>query len=149
MPVTTRSQATLEREATSTNMEGRFAKMEECRRKLITDMEAIQRKNDVLRQRNAGLRRALGQARPSNLRIPPERHVECHLMLRGLMGKHKEMAKRMGGSSSVDQLLSSTNIPYSIEVMAITLRPKFRTPQIKMHNRFKDLAKHLEISRPT
>lgn len=54
------------------------------------------------------------------------------------------MAKRMGGSSFVDQLLTSTDLPYSAEVMATSLPPKFKVAQMEMYDRSKDPLEHLE-----
>lgn len=65
--------------------------------------------------------------------------------LSSLMGKYEDMTKRIEGSSSVDQLLSTTNLPYNAEVMVVPLPPKFRTPQIEMYNGSKDPAKHLKM----
>lgn len=46
----------------------------------------------------------------------PLKDNECKRMsdeLRSLMRKHEEMEKRIGRSSSMDQLLSKTDLPYS------------------------------------
>lgn len=48
--------------------------------------------------------------------------------LHDLMGKYEEKAKRMGASSLVDQMLTSTKLPYGAEVMALPLLPKFKVP---------------------
>lgn len=54
------------------------------------------------------------------------------------------MAKRMGTSSSVDQLLTSTNLPYSAEVMVVPLPIKFKAPQMEAYDKFKDPLEHLK-----
>lgn len=54
------------------------------------------------------------------------------------MGKHEEMSKKVGTSSSIDQMLTSKNLPYSVEVMGMPLPPKFRVPQIYLYNISKD-----------
>lgn len=64
--------------------------------------------------------------------------------LHDLMGKYKEMVKKVGTSSSVDQMLTGTNLPYSMEVMAMPLPPKFRVPHIDLYNGSKDPLEHLD-----
>lgn len=60
------------------------------------------------------------------------------------MNKYEEMAKMIRGSSSVDQLLSSMDLPNCAEVMVIPLSPKFKAPQIEIYDGSKDPSKHLE-----
>lgn len=55
------------------------------------------------------------------------------------MDKYKEMFKKIRASSLVDQLLSSTDLPYSVEVMEMLLPPKFKVLQIEMYDKSKDL----------
>ncbi|XP_042939467.1 uncharacterized protein LOC122274497 [Carya illinoinensis] len=50
----------------------------------------------------------------------------------------------MGGSSSVESLLHQTDLPYSAQIMAVLLPPKFKVPQIDMYDRSKDPVDHLE-----
>ncbi|XP_040992588.1 uncharacterized protein LOC121239400 [Juglans microcarpa x Juglans regia] len=54
------------------------------------------------------------------------------------------MAKRMGGSSSVEQLLTRTDLPYREEVMVVPLPPKFKVPQIDLYDGSKDPVDHLK-----
>lgn len=61
------------------------------------------------------------------------------------MDKYKEMTKRTGASSSIDQLLTSTDLPYSTEVMAAPLPSEFRVPKMDMYDRSKDPLEHFEI----
>lgn len=42
-------------------------------------------------------------------------------------------------------MLSSTNLPYSAEVMVVPLPSKFKASQMEMYDGFKDSTKHLEI----
>lgn len=49
-----------------------------------------------------------------------------HDELRSLVDKYEEMSRKIGGSSSVEQLLNQTDLSYSDEVMAIQLLPKFK-----------------------
>lgn len=44
------------------------------------------------------------------------------------------MAKKMGTSSSVDHLLTSTDLLYNAEVMVVALPPKFRVPPMEMYD---------------
>lgn len=41
-------------------------------------------------------------------------------------------------------MLSSMDLPYSVEVMAVPLPPKFKAPQMEMYDCSKDMADHLE-----
>lgn len=45
--------------------------------------------------------------------------------LRNLKGKYEEMAWKMGNSTSVDQLLGRSSLPYNAGVMEVSLLPKF------------------------
>lgn len=60
------------------------------------------------------------------------------------MGKYEEMAKKLGASSLVDQLLSSKDLPYIAEVMAVLLSLKFKVVQIEMYEGSKDPVEHLK-----
>ncbi|XP_040994330.1 uncharacterized protein LOC121240871 [Juglans microcarpa x Juglans regia] len=62
--------------------------------------------------------------------------------LRNLMDKYEEMTKKVRASCSVDQILTSTNLPYSAEVIAMPLPPKFRVPQINLYNGAEDPLEH-------
>lgn len=54
-----------------------------------------------------------------------------------------EMTKKVGASSLVDQIITSTNLLYSAEVMAMPLPPKFRIPQIDLYDGSWDLLEYL------
>lgn len=56
---------------------------------------------------------------------------KLHDELCGLNDKYEEMARKMEGSSSIDQLLNFTYLPYNTKVMAVSLPPKFKVPQIE------------------
>lgn len=58
--------------------------------------------------------------------------------LHNLIDKYEEMARKMGASSSMDQLLTSTDLPYNAKVMAMPLPPKFRVAQMDMFDRSRD-----------
>lgn len=67
-----------------------------------------------------------------------EERRQMHHELQGLMDKYEDMVKRMRGSSLVDQLLTSTDLPYSMEVMAALLPLKFKVSQMEMYDGSKD-----------
>lgn len=73
-----------------------------------------------------------------------EERRKMHQELHSLMKKYEEMAKKMGASLSVDQLLTSTDLPYNAEVMAAPLPPKFKVTQMEMYDGSKDPLEHLE-----
>lgn len=53
---------------------------------------------------------------------------QMHHDLRELVDKYVKMAKRMGASSLLAQLLTSTDLSYNANVMATPLPPKFKVP---------------------
>lgn len=65
------------------------------------------------------------------------------------MDKYEEMARRIGSSSPVDKLLTSTNLSYSTEIMVMPLLPKFKVPQVKIYDWSKDPIEHLRHLRLT
>lgn len=67
-----------------------------------------------------------------------------HDELRNLVDKYEEMAKKMGGSSLVEQLFNCTDQPYSAEVMAIPLPSKLKVLQIEMYDGSRDPVDHLK-----
>lgn len=72
-----------------------------------------------------------------------EKKRMCH-RLHSLMNKYEEIARKKGVSSSINQLLNSSDLPYSLKVIAMLLPPKFKVPQMKMYNGSKDSVYHLE-----
>lgn len=56
------------------------------------------------------------------------------LEFRILMNKYKMMAKKVGALYSVDQMLTSMNLPYSTKVMVMPLPPKFKVSQINLYD---------------
>lgn len=60
------------------------------------------------------------------------------------MKKYEEMVKRIGASLFVDQLLTSMDLLYNLEIMVMPLSPKFKVPQVEMYKGFKDPVEHLE-----
>lgn len=64
--------------------------------------------------------------------------------MRSLIDKYEKMTKRIEASLSVNNLLTSTNLPSSEEVMAVLWPPKFRVPYMEMYNKSKDPLEQLE-----
>lgn len=54
------------------------------------------------------------------------------------------MEKQLGGSSSVQNLLSQMDLPYIERITVSPLPPKFKMPQMDMYEGSKDLIDHLE-----
>lgn len=53
------------------------------------------------------------------------------------------MARKIGASSSVNNLLNNTDLAYSIEIMMVLLSQKFKVPQIELYDRSKNLVEYL------
>lgn len=123
MPNTMRSQATTDQETISTDMEAQIVEMEEKLKKVMTTMESHRRENEDLKHRNAKLSEPMTLSQGEQ----PKREAQSaggmnrdelekkrlHDELRNLVDKYGNMAKKMGGSSSVEQLLNRTDLPYS------------------------------------
>lgn len=69
---------------------------------------------------------------------------KLHDELRSLVDKYEEIAKKMEGSSSVEQLLNHADLPYTAEVMVVPFPPKFKVSQIEMYDGSRDPIDHLE-----
>lgn len=54
------------------------------------------------------------------------------------------MTKKIKTSPLIDQLLTNTNLPHTIEIMAIPLLLKFKVLVIDMYDGSKDLAEEKE-----
>ncbi|XP_035546600.1 uncharacterized protein LOC108993896 [Juglans regia] len=57
---------------------------------------------------------------------------------------NEEMEKKTDTSSTVDQLLVSSNLPYSEEILAMPFPPKFKVPQMEAYDGSKDPLEHLD-----
>lgn len=68
-----------------------------------------------------------------------------HNNLHNLMGKYKEMTRRIGSSSLVEHLLSTMYLFYSADIKMAPLLPKFNVPQFELYNRSRDLVEHLKM----
>lgn len=73
-----------------------------------------------------------------------EEAKKMHHYLRSLLDKYEEMVRRIGALSLVDQLLTSMNLPYSVETMVVPLPQKFKVTAMEMYNSTKDPVEHLE-----
>lgn len=67
-----------------------------------------------------------------------------HHDLHSLMDKYKEMLKKIGTSSSINQLLTSTNLSHSAEIKVVPLPPKLNILAINIYKWSKDPVEHLE-----
>lgn len=102
------------------NMEGILVEVEDILKKVIVELEALQRKNEALKRRNVMSRE---DPRPSQddreeeesqstckpLNNEDEKNKNMYHDLRNLMDKYEEMAQKIGTSSLVDQLLISAD----------------------------------------
>lgn len=133
------SQAIHDQEATLRNLEGRFTEMEEWMKRITLEMENLQKANEALKRRSEGSRE---DATPSQNEHAESRNARgvnddegkrrtMHHELRSLIDKYEEITQRIGALSLVDQLLNSNGLPYSAEVMAAPLSPKFKAPQME------------------
>lgn len=154
MPTTTRSQATGDQEATSMNMESRIAELEDQLKRVTSELEALQLENEVLKRKDGASEEDVVPSQVGRMESesqstgrPPhgvEETKKMHQNLRSLMDKYKDMERRIGAYSLVDQLLTSTNLLYSVEIMAIPLPPKFNVLMIEMYDGTKDPVEHLK-----
>lgn len=133
-------------------MEARFAKMEQLVKTLTAQVEKLQKENEALlvdanklpedtkpSHNKQGESRGVG-----GMDVDNEEKKKMQYELRDLMGKYEEMAKRVGASSLVDQMLTGTNLPYSRELMAMPPPPKFKVSQIDLYDGSKDPFEHLD-----
>lgn len=58
-------------------------------------------------------------------------HEELHI----IVDKYEEIAKQIGKSSIVMQLLNQTYLSYIHDIIVIQLLPKFKVSQVKIYNR--------------
>lgn len=67
-----------------------------------------------------------------------------HLKLHELRDKYAKMIRWIGTMSTVDQLLTSTDLPYNIEVMAVPLPLRFKVSQIDVYDGSRHPLEQLE-----
>lgn len=73
-----------------------------------------------------------------------EEKRKMHDNLHNLMVKYEKMAKRIRSSSSIDDLLNTTNLPCSADIMIAPLSLKFKVPQIEPYDGYGDPIEQLE-----
>lgn len=62
------------------------------------------------------------------------------------MDKYVKMAWKIGASSFIDQLVTSTNLQYSVEILAMPMLSKFKIPQVKMYDRSDQASRNVQSS---
>ncbi|XP_035545937.1 uncharacterized protein LOC118348424 [Juglans regia] len=82
---------------------------------------------------------SVGKGYQENEEVKKLHHNVC-----SLIGKYEELAKKIGTSSSVDQLLFSTNLPFSAKIMTMPLTGKFKVPSMDLYDGSKDPVEHFE-----
>lgn len=65
------------------------------------------------------------------------------------MERYAEMAKKMGVSSFMDQLLTGTDLPYRVEIMAAPLLAMFKVLQMEMYDVSRILLNIWRCLKPT
>lgn len=118
---------------------------------VMETMEDLRRENEELKCHNTELSKATllshneqleGEAQSTGGTNVEE--LEKKRLHNNLVNKNEEMAKKMWGSSSLEQLLNCMDLHYSAEVMVEPLLPKFKILQIEMYDRSQDPVDHLE-----
>lgn len=144
-------------ETTSANMEARIAKMEQLIGKMTTKVGVLLEENKAIKD---NIQEPVHDEEPSASEHHGSRHIDrgdnehedrknMQDKLRNLKGKYKEMARKMGNSSPEDQLLLSTDQPYSAEVIAVPLLPKFQVPPWRCTTGFGTHSSISKLSRHT
>lgn len=119
-------------------MEEKIAEMKEMIKKLSTEVDSLHKENETLKSWNGPSgedaipsdanrvemeANSAGKGHQENVEAKKLHHDVC-----SLMDKYEEMAKKIGMSSSVDQLLSNTNLPFSMGILTMSLPAKFKVP---------------------
>lgn len=111
-------------------MKARLVEMEETIKKLTEETGTLCQENVALRQTNEHVDSGRD---PASVAVDEERH-KMHLELQELGDKYAEIIIWVGAPPTVDQLLVSTDLPYSIGVMVVPLLPKFKLPQMELEH---------------
>lgn len=141
-------------------MEERFIEIEEKLKKMTLEIEALQRENGAIKWRDAGFEGGASQDYSKQLDKESQSEVGSTLSdqeekkrindnLRDLMDKYEKMAKWVGMSSSVNNLLSGANLPYGTDIMVAPLSLKFKALHIDLYDDSKFPIELLETLRPT
>lgn len=70
--------------------------------------------------------------------------MKNHYKLHNLAKKYKEVVKRIGGSTSVDRLISGIDLPYNVRVMIVTMPPWLKVSPKDVYNGVTDSVEYLE-----
>ncbi|XP_040996195.1 uncharacterized protein LOC121242392 [Juglans microcarpa x Juglans regia] len=137
-------------------MEERLVEMEEIMKRLTTEVDSLRKENEALKSRNgpSGEDATRNQVDRVDMEAnsagvgkghqEDEETKRLHHDVCSLMDKYEEMAKKIGTSSSVHQLLSNTNLSFSAEIMAMPLPPKFKISLVDLYDGSKDPVEYLE-----
>lgn len=116
--------------------------------------EDLQRENEELKRQNIELSEATlsihqeqGEWEAQSNEGTNAEELEkkrLHDELCSLVDKYEKMAQKMEGSSSFEQLLNHTNLPYSVEVKVVPLPLKLAASKIDMCDGSQDPVDHLE-----
>lgn len=118
-------------------MEARLVEMEDMIKKLTTKVRSLQQENEVLLRANGKFMEDVGPSQNEHaesqnaVRVDAveEERRQMHHELRELVDKYAKMTKKMDTSSSLNQLLTSTDLPYNVEVIVALLPLKFKVPR--------------------
>lgn len=124
-------------------MEARLNEQTEVIQKLMADIEALRQENATL-QRDKEEDEAAQHSHDSEAHPPPNTTGASEELRRVNMQIQIEVAKQMGQPSTVDQLLTNAELPYSAAIMAVPIPPRFKIPQIEAYDGSKDPLEHLE-----
>lgn len=150
--MTTHSQTTQGLETLLEDVEACLAKIKQLVKTLMRQVETLQRENEALRVDTTKLPEdtkpnhdrqaqswAVGEVDTNN-----EDKKRMQHEFQDLVDKYKMMAKKVGALSLVDHMLTSTNLPYNVEVMVMPLPLKFRVAQIELYDGSNDRLEHLD-----
>ncbi|KAF5481765.1 hypothetical protein F2P56_002393 [Juglans regia] len=123
--------------------------------KLTEKVQTLLKENEELRkprqERDGGVKSTDSEhAGSQNMQAGPnkdKKQKNIQDKLRNLKGKYEEIARKLGTLSTMDQLHTSTGLPYMEEVMAVPIPPKFKVLAIEIYDGERDPLKHLETFR--
>lgn len=131
-------------------MEGRFVEMEERLRRMTLETENLRCENEPLKQKSAKnatpsptKKACKMQSAKCKMNFDNEEKRKMHQDLHHLIEKY--MAMKVGTSSSVENLLNNIDLPYSVEIMMVSLPTKFKVLQMELYNVSKDIVEQLEM----
>lgn len=123
-------------------------------KRVTAKLEALQCENKALKWRNvmstedvlpSQVDRVEAESQSKDKALNNENEKKkMHYDLWSLTDKYKELPWKIGAYSSVNQLLTNTNLPCNMEIMVVPLLPKFKVPLVEMYDGSKDSVEHLE-----